>query len=195
MSEKPFVSPETRLVAADWKATKRPSPLIEGSMLPPLLWAPPESTLTRVVCPVANSWTKTSVVLFVSPVTNSLAADWKTTNFPSALICGEVLSAVASVPVELTLTRTVVSRSRSWTKMSCTPFVSSDTRFVASDSKATYRPSPLIEASPLPPLASTPRESTLTRSIAPVRRSRTKMSHAVLVSPGTRFAASLMITA
>ncbi len=44
-----LVSPETRLVASESKATSRPSPLSVGTRLFPLPWAPELETLTRVV--------------------------------------------------------------------------------------------------------------------------------------------------
>src|SRR5581483_5911036 len=57
-------------------------------------------------------------------------------------------------------------------------------------SKTTYRPSAEMLGLKLPPLvACVPSLFTLTRSIAPVWRSLTKMSDRLLVSPGTRFVA------
>jgi hypothetical protein len=48
MSSWSFVSPVTRLDAADMKATNRPVALIEGKKLPSLAWTPAVDTLTRV---------------------------------------------------------------------------------------------------------------------------------------------------
>jgi hypothetical protein len=50
MSEKLFVSPAARLLAAEEKATNRPSALIDGQKLPLLASAPVVDTLTRVTC-------------------------------------------------------------------------------------------------------------------------------------------------
>ncbi len=47
------MSPGTRLVARDWKATKRPLALIAGLVLsPPSAWPPVDDTLTRRTAPV-----------------------------------------------------------------------------------------------------------------------------------------------
>jgi hypothetical protein len=89
----------------------------------------------------------------------------------------KLLLVVAWAPVELTDTRTVLikagsskipstSVSRSWTKMSIRPFVSTDTRLKAIDAKAAYLPVELIEGAELfPPFASAPPESTDTRDV------------------------------
>src|SRR6266550_569320 len=55
-----FVSPFTRFDAAEEKATTCPSALIDGSELGPFACLPPPLTLTRVVFPVARSFTNTS---------------------------------------------------------------------------------------------------------------------------------------
>src|SRR5207237_7010869 len=52
MSLTPLVSPGTRLVASEAKATNWPSAEIEGEELEPLPWMPAEPTDTRKVCPV-----------------------------------------------------------------------------------------------------------------------------------------------
>jgi len=49
MSRLSFVSPATRLVANELKATKRPSPLMLGLKLDSSACAPPVATLTRRV--------------------------------------------------------------------------------------------------------------------------------------------------
>ncbi len=77
-SEVPLVSPGTRLLADDWNATKRPSPLIAGAgswELPALPWAPAELTLTREDAGLWRSRTNTSVVALVSPATRSVATE------------------------------------------------------------------------------------------------------------------------
>ena len=55
-------------------------------------------------------------------------------------------------------------------------FESPATRFEASDSKTTSRPSALIAGRTLSPFASAPPAVTLTRFVAPLRRSWTKTS-------------------
>ena len=85
------------------------------------------------------------------------------------------------------LNRRVSFFSRSRTKTSISPLVSPGTRLLASDSNTTKRPSPLMAGKRLAPLACPPSLATLTRSVAPLLRLRTKMSLAELVSPGTRF--------
>src|SRR3954454_18427370 len=53
-SSLPLVSPGTRSVASEKKATKRPCAEIDGSRLPkeaPVAWAPLDDTLTRSVVP------------------------------------------------------------------------------------------------------------------------------------------------
>ena len=80
--------------------------------------------------------------------------------------------------------------SRSWTKMSLVALVSPATRLVARESKATKRPSPLMVARALKKSPWLPALSTLTLSVVPVWRSRTKMSKTPLVSPATRLVAS-----
>ena len=75
-------------MAADVKATKRPSALIAGERLSPFPWFPALSTLTRSVVPVRRSWTNTSATPFVSPGTRLMAAEVKATKRPSALIDG-----------------------------------------------------------------------------------------------------------
>ena len=57
---------------------------------------------------------------------------------------------------------------------------------VAYEVKTTKRPSPVIEPPKLGPLPWAPLDETLTRSVVPVCRSRTKTSGSPLVSPLTR---------
>ena len=59
-SAAPLVSPGTRLVAYESKATNRPSAEIAAPELTPLPWTPPGPTLTRWVVPVWRSRTNTS---------------------------------------------------------------------------------------------------------------------------------------
>src|SRR5689334_1936720 len=86
------------------------------------------------------------------------------------LIVRMTLDDVNSVPVDDTLNRVVTCVTRSCRKRSARSFVSPATRFDADDVKTTYRPSALIDGSPLSSFACVPSEATLTRSIAPVVR-------------------------
>src|SRR3989442_6678301 len=85
MSITPLVSapPGRRLLAADWKTTNRPSPLMPGLKLPALAWPPSAATLTRSVWPAVRSRTNTSVTPLVSPATRFDESDSKATTFPS----------------------------------------------------------------------------------------------------------------
>jgi hypothetical protein len=47
-----------------------------GSSLAFVCWARPPETETRLVTPVARTWTKTSVFAFVSAATRVVASDW-----------------------------------------------------------------------------------------------------------------------
>src|SRR5882672_7896369 len=77
--------------------------------------------------------------------------------------------------------------------MSCTdPFASAAIKLVAWLSNATNTPSLEIEGFQLAALPCTPAESTLTRTVVALWRSRTKMSWKPLVSPATRFVAKLV---
>src|SRR5438874_1644352 len=189
MSLSPFVSPATRLVANDWKATHRPVAESEGPKLEELPWTPAESTDTRTVCPVLRSCTKTSLTSFVSPATRLVANDWKATTRPVAESEGLELVSLPWVPAESTDTRTVCPVLRSCTKTSRYSFVSPATRLVANDWKATTRPVAEIEGLKLLSLPWLPAESTDTRTVCPVFRSCTKMSVAAFVSPATRLVA------
>ena len=73
--------------------------------------------------------------------------------------------------------------------MSRTWFVSPTTRSEASETKATNRPSALIDAQKLDPLALPPFASTLARKVFPDTRSRTNTSDTRFVSFGTRLPA------
>src|SRR4051794_19830478 len=75
-------------------------------------------------------------------------------------------SAAASTPVVETLTRSTAPLARSFTNTSGTPFRSIGTRFEAVDSKATQRPSAEMRGSSDGPLACTPEEDVLTRSVS-----------------------------
>src|SRR5689334_25435103 len=69
MSEVPLKSLRTRFVAKDWKAIYSPSAEINGVLDELSACVPAEATETRFVAPVCISWTKTSLIPFVSPET------------------------------------------------------------------------------------------------------------------------------
>lgn len=70
--------------------------------------------------------------------------------------------------------------------MSALPFWFPGTRSLASELKATYRPSDDTDGLPPLPEGLPPAVSTLTRVVDPAFMSRTKMSVLLLVSPATR---------
>src|SRR5438876_469355 len=192
--------------ARDWKATVRPSALIVALKLGLSPWTPPGPTLTRSVEAVSRSRTKTSQLALVSSGTRFVASDPNATNRPSALIAGKTLAPSASIPALSTLTRSVDPVARSRTNTSEALLLSSGTRLVAFDVNATYRPSALIAGDELSPTtvgvigigkpgsgadgcACSPALLTLTRSVLPDVRSRTKTSYTRFVSPGTRLVA------
>src|SRR5207302_9890426 len=115
-----------------------------GRQLPPLPWSPALSTRSRSVVRVRRSWTKTSATPFVSPHTRFVASDQKTTKRPFALIEGPSLPRFASFPALSTLTRSVVWVRRSRTNTSPPPLLSPGPRLVATEAKATNRPTALI---------------------------------------------------
>src|SRR2546427_409695 len=107
MSLSPFVSPATRLVASEAKATHRPLAESEGSALPKLPWTPAESTDTRTVSPVLRLCTKMSRTPFVSPATRLVASEAKATHRALAESEGSELPKLPWTPTESTDTRTV----------------------------------------------------------------------------------------
>jgi hypothetical protein len=76
------------------------------------------------------------------------------------------------------------------TNTSPVPLVSLGTSELASDSKATSRPSPLIDGATLGPLPMVPWGPTLASTVVCATLSRTKMSSSLLVSPRVRFDAA-----
>src|SRR5262249_12315055 len=141
VSVNPLVSPATRLVASESKATT--CPLAEsatGAKLLLLPCVPTESTDTRSVFPVVKSCTKTSSAPLVSPATRLLAFHSKATCCPSAESVKSELSLLPCVPAESTDTRSVFLVFRSCTKMSKVPLVSPGTRLLELDAKATTCP-------------------------------------------------------
>ena len=124
-----LVSPVTKFVARDSKATYLPSPDIEGYQEHSFPSVPSEAVETLVVWPVCRSWTKTSTLSLVPLLTRLLALDQNATKRPSAEIEGELEALSPSVPSEATETFVVWPVCRSWTKTS------------SEDSNATYLPS------------------------------------------------------
>jgi len=89
--------------------TRRTShpPTRPGSSFRCLPCTPAESTLTRVVWPLARSRTKTSVDALVSPGTSVDANEANTTTRPSAEMLDDLLSASPCVPEVAVLARCV----------------------------------------------------------------------------------------
>src|SRR5437763_1758153 len=189
-SETAFVSPGTRLVASESKATNRPSAEIDGALLKAFASTPAELTLTRVVLLVFRSRTKMSSAAFRSFGTSVVAREVKATERPSAEIDGFVLPLSPSTPAELTLTRLVLPVLRLRTNTSNTPLPSPPTRFPAFESKATKPPLLESDGSSLMPIACAPVELRLTRRVRPPVRGCVKTSSNVLVSAVTRLLAA-----
>src|SRR5215204_529711 len=97
-SRLPLVSPATRLVASETKATTSPLPEIAGNRLCPLPPAPLELTDTRRVVPADRSRTKMSWTPLPSPLTRLEAADPNATCRPSSEIAGNALFPLACPP-------------------------------------------------------------------------------------------------
>src|SRR5258705_6945066 len=91
----------------------------------------------------------------------------------------------------MTLMHSVVPPCRSRRKMSSTPLVSPETRFVAALANPRNRPLGEIDAYVLSPFPRAPPVATLAITVVPWTRSRTKTSMNPLVSPATRFVAEL----
>jgi len=83
-SRAPLVSPPTRSVASDEKATAVPALVNEACHEFPSDSAPPSVRLTRAVVPSERLWTKTSRLPLVSPATRLVAAESKATFCPSS---------------------------------------------------------------------------------------------------------------
>ena len=152
-------------------------------------WLASLATLTRSVVSLSRSWTKMSALPLVSPATRLLARDVNATKRPSALMASIPLLLFPWVPSLATLTRSVVSVTRSRTKTSNSSLVSPATRLLASELNATKRPSALMAGKRLCSSPSLPSLATLTRSVVPLSRSWTKTSSSKLMSPATRLLA------
>jgi len=136
-----------------------------------------------------SSETNVSQVLLVSAATRSVANEAKATRRPSALVDTRYDIPSPSRPPVSTLTRVQAPVAVSWRNTSVTSFPSPATRFVASDSKATYAPSSLIDGNSESESASVPELSRLTRVVRPSCRSRRNTSIERLVSSATRLPA------
>ena len=162
---------------------------VVGAGMLPLVDLP--SSAAATLADVENAATPPA---FEPEVTNTSRA-------PLALMRASRLGPGRLPPPGATLSRLVSPVRRSRRKMSRSPLVSPATRFVAADSKATKRPSCVIEARVLsPPAASASADDTLTRSVATnpgssitpspsTSRSRTKTSRRPLPS-AARFVAA-----
>ena len=117
---------------------------IRGAKLRSSPTLPPQSRLTRAVDVDARRRTKTSVESLSSlPETRLAASEAKATVWPSPDSEGLKLSpSPGAEPLSGTETSSVVPPARSRQKMSVLPLVSSSTRSLASDEKATFVPSP-----------------------------------------------------
>ena len=130
------------------------------------------------------------MTLAVSPWTRSNARSSNATKRPLAEILGWFARPLPLAPLMLTDTSVVVPATRSRTNTSPVPFVSPETRSLASETKAMSRPSSEIVGSVLGPFPGSPdvlREMTL---VVPSCRSRTNTSRWLFVSFGARFVAS-----
>src|SRR4051794_11203258 len=144
----PAGTPAARLPAAETKATSRPSPEIDGAADGPSAAAPvaPAARLASVVVPAKRSRTYTAGTPGGTSASDTRpgASETKATRRPSAEMTGSVDVPRATAPVAplARLTRVVqpISRSRTYT-LATRETLSAD-RFLASDTKATRRPSP-----------------------------------------------------
>ena len=137
------------------------------------VWVAPNES-----CP---SKTKMSSHPFVSSGTRSSAYEEKATYRPSALMLGLPALPFPCESSQPMLTRSRASPSRSYTNTSLLAFVSPATKFDAYDSKATYRPSALMDETKLSPLPTAPSGARLMHSMWAVCRSHRKMSSSLPV--------------
>src|SRR6476620_10576419 len=104
------------------------------------------------------------------------ASEENATNLRSAEMEGKKEYPFPGLPAESTETRVVVLVNKSRTKMSSLLLVSPGTRLVELDKNATNRPSAEMEGEPDLLFLGLPDESTETRVVVLVNKSRTKMS-------------------
>ncbi len=147
--------------------------------------SPNGPTLTRLVCSVTLSVTKTSIVQLSSAGTRFEASDENTIVRPPALTSAARLAPSASPSVSRSSTRPASAAARSRTNTSDTPFRSSGTRLVAVDGNTRTLPSALIDGFMLGPSLRAPDDEMLARQVRRPTRSRTKTSVTPFRSPGT----------
>ena len=158
--------------------------------LPRSPWVPFCPTLARSVRPARRSRTKTSPALLVSPGTRLVALSQKATKRPSAEIAAKKLPpSPGRRPARRSPARSCPcggrGRRRRWRRW-CRP---APGWWHPSQRRRTGRPPRSPRCRCCGCLGRRP-APTLTRSVRPVRRSRTKTSQVPLVSPGTRLLAS-----
>jgi hypothetical protein len=159
-----LVSPRTRLDTRETNATYRPSAEIADSKEPSLAGWPLVLTEMRLVVRRARSRMSTPPPW--APATRLDAAESNVTKRPSAEIDGSEASSLIDPPLVGTDTLRVVCDTRSRTNTSYA-LGSPGTRFDASESKATNRPSAEIDGSEELPLPVRPLVLTDTSSCAP----------------------------
>ena len=177
MLEKLSSSSTLRLSAFDWNATEPPFPEIDGNSelsSPPTPLAPVARLTSRVV-PFLRSRTKMFDIPSLSAVLRLLASELKATERPFPEIEGLAELSSPPTPLVARLTNRVVPFLRSRTKMFDTPSLSSMLRLLASDWKATKRPSAEIDGWNELSSPPTPLVARLTNRVVPFLRSRTKM--------------------
>ena len=135
-------------MALDPKATITPFPEMPGRYEGPSGWklSTPGRTLTRLIPPLPTLARKTSGAPLLSPGTRLGAADTNATAEPSALMAGAVL-APPGTPLGGWSTRRVEFPGISRMNTSVSGFWSAPVvgRLVASEAKATFVPSALID--------------------------------------------------
>jgi hypothetical protein len=159
------------LVAQDTKATNRPTASTAGVRLLPLLTPPTDGTEARIVLGAHPAESAVKQVLRtnaspkpLAPPTIFVAPEAKATNSSPELIEGELpLAAVPSVAIATDVVPGMqpegapLQVSRRKTQLLSPPQIDVPGRiFVACESKATKRPSPLIEESRLWPFVGAP---------------------------------------
>src|SRR5262245_28559680 len=108
MSEAPFESPATSVVAALWNTTNRPSSETPPADAAESASRPAEDTVTRSVNPSSRSRMKPSATPFVSDGTRLLASLLNVTKRPSLDSPPNPQTALASVLLDVRLTRSVL---------------------------------------------------------------------------------------
>ena len=135
------MSPATRFVAPEKKATWRPSSETAATSLWSSDGPPSRPTVTSTVLPDWRSRRKMSSLPLVSPSTRSVASLVKASQRPSPLSDASTLDPFPGSPPTPTLSSVVAPVRVSRTYIcECSPLVPG-ARFVANEKNATYRPS------------------------------------------------------